>query len=92
MRKAFSPQSTLRKRQFMPKLPVISPQNLIKILNKLGFCLDHTTGSHFIFYCRSTKRRAAVPIHNKDLPKGTLISILREAGITKEEIDAALRK
>jgi predicted RNA binding protein YcfA (HicA-like mRNA interferase family) len=76
----------------MPKLPVLSSKKLIKILEKLGFQLDHTTGSHFIFYNPKTKKRAVVPYHFKDLPKGTLISILREAGITREEIEKILKK
>jgi predicted RNA binding protein YcfA (HicA-like mRNA interferase family) len=76
----------------MPKLPVLSPKKLIKILEKLGFQLDHTTGSHFIFYNPKTKKRAVVPYHFKDLPKGTLMSILREAGITREEIEKILKK
>jgi DNA-binding transcriptional MerR regulator len=39
--------------------------------------------------------RTAVKLNNyyfKDLPKGTLISILREAGITREEIEKILKK
>ena len=76
----------------MPKLPVISSKKLIRILKKIGFQLDHTTGSHFIFYHPITKRRAVVPRHNKDLPKGTIMNIIGEAGITKEEIIRVIRK
>ena len=69
----------------MPKLPVLTPKKLIRILEKLGFQLDHTTGSHFVFYHSVSKRRAVVPCHAKDLPKGIVLSILRQAGITKAE-------
>jgi len=31
-------------------------------------------------------KRVIVPMHNKDLPKGTLISILKQAGIDKNEL------
>lgn len=75
----------------MPKFPTIASQKLIKILEKLGFRQDHATGSHLIFYHSATKRRAVVPTHRRDLPKGTLQSIIREAGITKEEIETALK-
>jgi len=27
-----------------------------------------------------------VPKHNRDIPKGTLMSLLREAGFTREEL------
>ena len=33
-----------------------------------------------------------MPIHHKDLPKGTLMSILREAGISKKELDETGKK
>lgn len=69
----------------MPKLFLVTSKRLIKILKKLGFKLDHSTGGHFIFYHSITKRRAVVPRHTKELPKGTLISILREAGISKND-------
>ena len=70
----------------MPKLSVLTPKKLITVLKKLGFRLDHKTGSHFIFYDSQNKRRAVVPFHTKDLPKGTILSILNQAGITKEEL------
>jgi len=74
----------------MPKLPIINPKRLIKILKEFGFELDHSTGSHFIFYNLKTKRRAVVPLHAKNLPKGTLISILKEAGISRKELEGLL--
>lgn len=41
----------------MRKLRILAPKKLIKIIKKLGFRLDHKTGSHFIFYDAKTKRR-----------------------------------
>lgn len=76
----------------MPKLPMITPKNLLKILEKHGFQVDHTTGSHFVLYAPRTKKRAVIPYHIKDLPKGTLMSILREAGITRKEFLEILKK
>lgn len=74
----------------MPKLPVITPKKLIKILKKNGFELDHTTGSHFVLYHPETKKRAIVPYHIKDLPRGTLMTILREAGIKRKQFENLL--
>lgn len=71
----------------MPKLPVLNPKKLIKILEKLGFQIDHKTGSHFIYYNFQNKKRVVVPYHVKDLPKGTLVSILKQAGILKEDLE-----
>lgn len=61
----------------MPKLPALTPKRLIKVIEKLGFQLDHATGSHFIFYHPESKKRVVIPHHAKDLPKGTILSILR---------------
>lgn len=69
----------------MPKLPILKPREIIKKLKKLGFLEDHITGSHIIFYHPKSKKRAVVPYHLKDLPLGTLSSILNESGISKEE-------
>ena len=68
----------------MSKFPAVNSKKLIKILQSLSFVLDHSTGSHFIFYNSKTKKRAVVPCHNKDIPRGTVVSILSEAGISKE--------
>lgn len=70
----------------MPKLPPLTPRKIVQILEKKGFVLDRTKGSHNIYYNPETKRRVVVPIHKKDLPKGTLFEILKQAGINKEEL------
>ena len=65
----------------MPKLPNLTSKKLVSLLKKNGFQLDRTTGSHFIFYHHKTKKRVTLPFHAKDLPKGTLHSILKQAGL-----------
>ena len=72
----------------MPKLPAIKPRQIIRFLEQNGFVLDHTSGSHTIYYHPASRRRAVVPQHSRDLPKGTLMSLLREAGFTREELIA----
>ena len=70
----------------MPKLPAVRPRIVIQFLERNGFALDHVSGSHFIFYNPVSRRRAVVPRHNRDMPKGTLISLLREAGFSRDEL------
>ena len=70
----------------MPKLPSLTPKKLIKKLESLGFVKDHQRGSHLVMYNHQTKRRAVVALHLKDIPKGTLSSLLKEAGVSREEI------
>ena len=74
----------------MPKLPVLTPRKVIKILLSKGFVLERAKGSHQIYYNPETKRRAVVPVHRKDLPRGTLLEILRQAGLSREELEEAL--
>ncbi|HHT9153842.1 MAG TPA: type II toxin-antitoxin system HicA family toxin [Candidatus Hypogeohydataceae bacterium YC40] len=69
----------------MPKLPVISGKEAVKAFKKIGYEVDHQTGSHIIL--RNTKppfRRLTVPNH-KEIAKGTLRSLIREAGLTVKE-------
>jgi predicted RNA binding protein YcfA (HicA-like mRNA interferase family) len=70
----------------VPKLPSLTPQKIIKVLEKEGFVLDKIKGSHHIYYQPTTKRRVVVPLHKRDLPKGMLLEILKQAGISKEEL------
>jgi len=65
--------------------PPLTPQKIIKVLEKKGFVLDRIKGSHHIYYHPEMKRRV-VPLHKRDLPKGTLFEILKQAGINKEEL------
>lgn len=68
----------------MPKVPALTPDKLIKILAKHGFSLDHQTGSHRVYLNTSTKKRVIVPYHKRDIPKGTLMSIIKAAGLEEE--------
>lgn len=70
----------------MPKLPRITPRKIIAVLKRHGFQLDHTTGSHFVFYHPQTNRRVTVAYHAKNIPPGTLLSILKQAGISRDEL------
>ncbi len=74
----------------MPKLPSLTPQKIIKVLERKGFVLDRVKGSHHIYYHPEMKRRVIVPLHKRDLPKGTLLEILKQADISKEELGTLL--
>ncbi|HLC78816.1 MAG TPA: type II toxin-antitoxin system HicA family toxin [archaeon] len=67
------------------KLPIVSGKKIMKALQKIGFELDHQTGSHMIM--RESKepfRRVTVPNHKVVVP-GTLVSIIKETGLTRGE-------
>lgn len=69
----------------MPKLPIVKPKEAIKAIKKCGFVLDHTTGSHRAFYNSDRTLRVTIAFHNKPIKKGTLSSIIKQAGLTVEE-------
>ena len=70
----------------MSKLPVISGRNLCKVLSEIGYSVDHQTGSHIVLRNRFPPyRRLTVPDY-KELAKGTLRSIVRQSGLTVEEL------
>jgi predicted RNA binding protein YcfA (HicA-like mRNA interferase family) len=56
---------------------------VIRALLRDGFVIDHTTGSHYVLI--REKLRVTVPYHNRDLKRGTLASIIAQAGLTVEE-------
>lgn len=70
----------------MTRLPVVSGRNLVRALQKLGYVVDRQRGSHIILRQQSSPfRRIVVPDHDP-VAKGTLRAIVREAGITIEEL------
>ena len=74
----------------MPKLPVVSGKDLVKILNKIGFIELRQVGSHKFLHHKDG-RRVVVPVHgNKDIPQGTLLSILKSIEISKEDFTKML--
>jgi len=64
-------------------LPACSGRDAVKAFGKLGYVVDHQTGSHIIMR-HPNLRRLTIPDH-RELAKGTLRSLIREGGITKEE-------
>jgi len=68
------------------RLPVLSGQELCKALAKVGYRIDHQTGSHIILRMENPPyRRLTVPKH-KEIAKGTLRAIIRQAGLSREEL------
>lgn len=69
----------------MSNLPSLKPKEVLKKFEKLGYVQDRQRGSHIILYHPVHHRRIVIPMHVKDLPRGTLLSIIKQAGLTKEE-------
>jgi predicted RNA binding protein YcfA (HicA-like mRNA interferase family) len=70
----------------MEKLPRLSGHNLIKILSHFGFYQKRQKGSHVMLIKETSKGKigCVVPLH-QELETGTLLGVLKQAKITKEE-------
>lgn len=65
----------------------ITPKNLLKFLKNKGFYISRQSGSHMILHHNlDNTKRVTLPIHNKDLKPGTLLSILKQASVDKKEV------
>jgi predicted RNA binding protein YcfA (HicA-like mRNA interferase family) len=64
-----------------------SAKNLIAIPKKKGHFFKRANGSHQLYYNQKTGKTVIVPVHGrKDLAKGTFFTILKQAGIDKNDI------
>ncbi len=56
------------------------------MLEHAGFEVHHVTGSHYILkHLRKIGLRVTLPWHNRDLKRGTLRSVIEQAGYTADE-------
>lgn len=68
------------------RLPALRPRRVLQALQRGGFCVHHTTGSHYVLkHPEKPTLRVTVPYHNKDLKRRTLASIIEQAGMTVDE-------
>lgn len=67
-----------------PALPRISGREAVTALERAGFVLVSTRGSHCKLRHSASRRTAIVPLH-RELATGTLASILRQAGLSAAE-------
>ena len=68
----------------MSKLPVISGAECVKALEKAGFVVYRQRGSHITLVRATPPAQTTVPNH-KELDRGTLRAIIRQAGLTVYE-------
>jgi predicted RNA binding protein YcfA (HicA-like mRNA interferase family) len=65
----------------------VSGKFLCKVVEQRGWNLKRITGSHYIYVKRSVNPILSIPVHgNRDLPIGTLKSIMKDAGLREEDL------
>jgi predicted RNA binding protein YcfA (HicA-like mRNA interferase family) len=67
-------------------LPVLKPKEIVRALERAGFYVHHSSGSHVqMKHSVKAALRVTIPFHPGDVPAGTLNSIIRQTGLPREE-------
>ena len=69
------------------RLGSFKPKEVIRKLKKAGFREDRQSGSH-VLLINSEGRRTTVPVHAKEMKRGLLADVVKQAGLTLEEFQA----
>jgi predicted RNA binding protein YcfA (HicA-like mRNA interferase family) len=74
-----------------PKMPVVSGDELVRVLAKFGYEVVRQKGSHVRLRHSSDPARNSItiPLH-KEIAFGTLKRILRDADVTVEQLVSSL--
>lgn len=68
------------------RLPAAKPKEVLRALQRAGFFIHHISGSHYVLKHEGrSELRVTIPMHNKDLKRKTLSSIIEQAGLTAEQ-------
>lgn len=69
----------------MTRLPPLSGREVVRALTKIGYDFDHQKGSHIVLRnINPPHRRLTIPDH-REVAKGTLRAVIRQAGLSVEE-------
>ena len=74
----------------MPRVPLISTRQAIKAFEKAGYELNHQTGSHMILRRREPPHLHLSIPNRRELARGTLRKLIRDAGLTVEQFQDLL--
>jgi predicted RNA binding protein YcfA (HicA-like mRNA interferase family) len=59
----------------------MTAREIVKVLKQDGWVIKNQRGSHLQMMHHVKKGKVTIPMHNGDIDKGTLKSILKQAGI-----------
>jgi len=74
------------------RLPAVRASAVIRALERAGFVVSRISGSHCrLVHSTDPARKVTIPLHGaSDLKRGTLRSIIAQAGLTVAEFIALL--
>jgi predicted RNA binding protein YcfA (HicA-like mRNA interferase family) len=67
------------------RIPAMPGAEVVAALKKWGFEVARVEGSHHIME-HPDGRGTTVPVHNRDVAKGTMGSIMQDTGLTAEQL------
>ena len=74
----------------MSKLPIVFGKRVITVLMKIGYYIRDQEGSHI--HLRKPDRLSLTIPNHKEIARGTLRTIIRDAGLTVEKFTSLLKK
>ena len=67
------------------KLPTVRPAQVRRALEKAGWSKSRQKGSHLYLRKAGFPGPVCIPMHSRDVPKGTLLAIVKAASISRTE-------
>jgi predicted RNA binding protein YcfA (HicA-like mRNA interferase family) len=72
-----------------PELPVLSGREVVRVFESYGWQVARQSGSHIVMVKDGELASLSIPDH-REVAKGTLRSLIRAAGLTVAEFQAAI--
>ncbi len=73
----------------MPVTPLLNAREVVKVFESFGWRVSRQSGSHIVMVKESNSATLSVPNH-KPVARGTLRSLIRDAGLTVSEFSSAM--
>ena len=67
------------------RLPSVRPQEAVRALERAGWAVARQKGSHVSLKKQGVAYLVTVPMHRREIPRGTLRAIIEDAGLTIDE-------
>lgn len=72
----------------MPVTPLLNASEVVKVFDRFGWHISRQNGSHIVLVKEGHAATLSVPNH-KPVARGTLRSLIRDAGLTVSEFVSA---
>ncbi|MGI8945033.1 MAG: type II toxin-antitoxin system HicA family toxin [Thermoleophilaceae bacterium] len=67
------------------RLPTVTSKQLVKALERAGWRLSRTKGSHRYYVHPDRRRAVVVPMHPGDLKRPLVAGVLKDADMSRDE-------